>query len=157
MDLRSYATSTDYRPNWKRRDCPLCETVTNAVGDGKDARSAFELGPFPAHESCWPRGLLANVHHKSLTDLVSNGYPHIICSSHTSAKRTTVEQVLPAFQKVQIHRKCHSLPRNYKHRPYLRNGCPVKQAPASVLRRQSSEVVGPGDFKSRLDVRFGFR
>ncbi|KAM7293630.1 hypothetical protein ISCGN_023238 [Ixodes scapularis] len=150
MELRSYAASADYRSSGKRLDCPLCETVSaegvvkDAPGDTDDSGGSRTVGWKPCR-------LLANGHHKSVADLVSNGYPHIICSSHASAKRTTVEQVLPAFRKVEAPRKCHSLPRNFKHRPYQRKGS-VKQTTAPVLRRQSSDVVGPADFKSRLDV-----
>ncbi|CAN8002152.1 unnamed protein product, partial [Ixodes hexagonus] len=152
MELRSYAASADYRSNGKRLDCPLCESVSNG-GGVEDALGDTDDSDVRSRAVGWrPRRLLANGHHKSVADLVSNGYPHIICSSHTSAKRTTVEQVLPAFQKVEAPRKCHSLPRNYKHRPYQRKGTP-KQTTAPLLRRQSSDVVGPADFKSRLDVR----
>ncbi|KAH9363976.1 hypothetical protein HPB48_006976 [Haemaphysalis longicornis] len=90
MELRSYAgTSNDSAE--KRLDCPLCETSTS-MRDGRGDSSPFAGTEPPVWQPC--RLLTTNGHHKSVADLVSNGYPHIICSSHTSATKTTVEQGL---------------------------------------------------------------
>lgn len=149
MELRSYASTSDDCGTKPLLDCPLCETpsgMRDASGDSPPFAGAAERGWQPC------RLLSANGRRKSVACLVSNGYPHIICSSHTAASKTTVEQVLPAFQKVQVPHKCHSLPRNFKFRPYKPKVTPVAHV-TPALSRQSSEVVGPSDFKSRLDVR----
>ncbi|KAH7974743.1 hypothetical protein HPB49_018987 [Dermacentor silvarum] len=148
MELRSYAGTSD-DSGGKRLDCPLCETPSS-MRDARGDSSPFTGAAEPGWQPC--RLLTASGHHKSVADLVSNGYPHIICSSHTSASKTTVEQVLPAFQKVQVPRKCHSLPRNFKFRPYQPDKVTSDAYTTPLLSRQSSEVVGPSDFKSRLDV-----
>lgn len=148
MELRSYASTSD-DCGTKRLDCPLCETPSGM----REASGDSSLLPAGAAERGWQpcRLLSANGRRKSVACLVSNGYPHIVCSSHTAASKTTVEQVLPAFQKVQIPHKCHSLPRNFKFRPYKPKVTPVAHV-TPALSRQSSEVVGPSDFKSRLDT-----
>ncbi|XP_064483406.1 F-box/WD repeat-containing protein 7-like isoform X1 [Ornithodoros turicata] len=117
-------------------DCPLCKTHTD---DEIKEEGRTEL----AHTS------LTNGRKRSVADLTSQGYPHIVCFSRASAKKTTVEQVLPAFQPRQVSRKCHSLPRNYKPRLHE---CKQSSGESQCQQEKISQAIGPADFKTRLDL-----